>query len=65
VFGSPIWVVTVGDSLRAMLQDRVNSTFPLSYLWAGPSIHIGYSPTDPHIIQTRIILTDGVGYPFC
>jgi hypothetical protein len=32
---------------------------PLSYLWAGSSIHIGYYPVDPHIIQTTIILTLG------
>jgi hypothetical protein len=33
------------------------STSPLSCLWSGQSIHIGYGPTDPLIIQTTIILT--------
>jgi hypothetical protein len=41
-----------GETLRAALQYHGPS-----YLWTGLNIHIGYSPANPHIMQTTIILT--------
>jgi hypothetical protein len=41
----------IGDG--AQDEQYLNPKLPM----AGPSIHIGYGPADPHIIQTTIILT--------
>jgi hypothetical protein len=47
-----------------LLQYHVNGTLPPKLPVACPSIHIGYDPSDLHIIQTTIIVTSIITYPF-